>query len=102
MFQYDFESWLILIALGFINVVSTYAKITAYQYERPGFVTLLAYIGLIYAFIGDVFIFHENFAIAELFGILIVLALNLSLVFSKLQICCRKKPERKLKTKTSF
>ena len=62
-------------------MISTYFKIMAYQYERPGFVTLLGYIGLIYAFIGDRFIFDENYAVGELIGILIVLASNLSLVF---------------------
>ena len=31
----------------------------AMQNERSGFITLLGYIGLVYAFLGDIFIFNE-------------------------------------------
>ena len=71
-------------ACGVLNVLALIFKIVAYQNERSGFVTLLGYIGLIYAFLGDTFIFNVSFGAMELIGVLIIFVLNMSLIFSKM------------------
>ena len=38
------------------------------QNERTGFVSMLMYIGLIYAFFGDLFIFNQTFSGYEMLG----------------------------------
>lgn len=71
-------------AAGFINILALLFKIIAFQNERSGFVTLLAYVGLIYAFLGDIFFFKETFGAMELIGVLIIFAFNLVLILSKM------------------
>ena len=73
------------IGCALVNVMALLFKIVAYQNERSGFVTILAYIGLIYGFFGDTFIFKERFGALELIGVIVILVLNLALVCSKMQ-----------------
>lgn len=50
------------------------------QNERPGFVTLVSYVGLVYAFMGDVVLFNETYSWVELGCTGLILSLNLSVV----------------------
>lgn len=50
------------------------------QNERPGFVTLVGYVGLVYAFIGDVVVFGEHFTWVEIVSALVILSLNVTVV----------------------
>lgn len=52
----------------------------AMQNERPGFVTLVGYVGLVYAFIGDIMVFGEQFTWVELVSALVILSLNITVV----------------------
>ena len=52
----------------------------AMQSERSGFVTMLGYIGIVYAFIGDLVIFHQSFGWLEAVGIVVILILNITLL----------------------
>ena len=52
----------------------------AYQNERSGLITLIGYIGLVYAFLGDTFIFDESFVALEIVGVLIILVMNIFLI----------------------
>ena len=45
---------------GLLHNATTYFLAIAMQNERPGFISLLGYIGLVYAFIGDMFVFKET------------------------------------------
>ena len=49
------------------------------QNERPGFVTLVGYVGLVYAFIGDLVLFNETFSWVELGCAAVILSLNLNI-----------------------
>ena len=62
------------------------------QNERPGFVALLGYIGLVYAILCDFFIFGESFGPVELCGISLILIMNLMLIASKM-MSQRNKPK---------
>ena len=48
-------------------------------------ITLLAYIGLIYGFLGDLLIFDESFVAIELVGMAIILILNITLICRKIE-----------------
>ena len=69
----------------------------AMQNERSGFITLLGYIGLVYAFLGDILIFNEKFAWLGLLGISIILLLNISLVVDKMGLGKESQPQPPLK-----
>ena len=70
--------------LSGVNFIGLNCQTIALQNERSGFITLLGYIGLVYAFLGDLFIFKETLEWLELIGILIILTLNVVLVVSKM------------------
>ena len=72
-------------AAGLANSLILLFKIIAYQNERSGFITLLAYVGLIYAFLGDTFLFGEKFGALEIIGVTIIFLLNLALIFYKMR-----------------
>ena len=48
--NYNKEQCLFALGSGALNIGGLFFKIVAYQNERSGFITLLGYIGLIYAF----------------------------------------------------
>ena len=54
------------------------------QNERPGFVALLGYVGLVYAFLSDTLIFDETFNMINLGAISVILCLNLMLIINKI------------------
>ena len=55
------------------------------QNERPGFVTLVSYVGLVYAFIGDTLIFDESYSLRDLLCIVVILTLNVTVVIYNLK-----------------
>ena len=83
MSQYDASAFGFIALLATLAFLSNNALTIAMQSERSGFVTMLGYIGLVYAFFGDIFIFHESFAGLELVGVILILVINLSLVWSR-------------------
>ena len=74
-FDYNGEQYFFMIALSIVNFVGLNCQTIALQNERSGFITLLGYIGLVYAFLGDLIIFDETLAWLELLGILLLLSL---------------------------
>ena len=83
--NYDAEQYMYGLLLGALNMAGLLAKIVAYQNERSGFITMLAYVGLFYAVLGDHFIFHAEFSLLMLLGILVILTLNIALVCLKIK-----------------
>ena len=83
LWEYDAEQWGWTIGACIVNFIGLNCQVIAMQNERSGFITLLGYIGLVYAFLGDLFIFKEEFYWVELLGILIILVLNISLIINK-------------------
>ena len=84
LFSYDSNQYLISAVASIINFGTISCQTIAMQNERPGFVALLGYIGLVYAFLSDTFIFHERFSPLELAGITLILVMNLFLISSKM------------------
>lgn len=46
---------------------------------------MLGYIGLVYAFIGDIVIFNQTFGWFEIIGILVIVILNIALLYTNWQ-----------------
>ena len=82
--EYSGEQYGYTLLLSAVNYFGMNCQTIALQNEKSGFVTLLGYIGLVYAFFGDLFIFKESLAWVELLGILIVLVLNITLICNKI------------------
>ena len=78
--HYNGEQVMYGLLAGMLNILSLVFKIIAYQNERSGFITMLAYIGLVYAFLGDYFIFDEHFSLLAFLGLALILGLNIALV----------------------
>lgn len=55
-------------------------KTTAFLNERPGFITLVGYIGLVYAFMVDTLYLDESFEGLELFGAALILVMNVLVI----------------------
>lgn len=57
--NYDAEQYMFGFLVGSLNIAGLLFKIVAFQNEKSGLITMLAYIGLVYAALGDHFIFNE-------------------------------------------
>jgi drug/metabolite transporter (DMT)-like permease len=52
----------------------------ALQNEKSSFIMLISYTSIIYAFLGDIFIFHSNFSVQELLGVSLIAVVILTIV----------------------
>ena len=68
-------SWMqlavICVASGF-NCIGIVSHTIATQNEKSGFITSIAYVSLIYAFCGDLFIFEQIFSVQETIGVAMI------------------------------
>lgn len=67
----------------------------AAQNERPGFVTLIGYIGLVYAFLGDFLIFSEVPNSLEIAGVCLILFNNIVVICQNMDPPIESKKEQK-------
>ena len=72
------------------NMSALFARTIATQNEKSGLITLISYIGFVYAFLGDTFIFNESYTTLQMCAILIILAFNVALVTQRI---CHDKPQ---------
>ena len=84
LFYYSSEQYAFLLLPGILHSVAVYSLTIAMQNERPALVALLSYMGLVYAFVGNAFIYNQTLFGQELLGISIILTLNITLVFKGL------------------
>ena len=75
---------MMLLTSSFNNFALTFQTI-AMQNERPGFVTLVSYVGLVYAFLLDTIVFSISYTARDLVCICLILSLNLSVVIYNLK-----------------
>ena len=68
-----------------INYIAYGSQTVAMQNDSPAFVTLMAYIGLFYSFLGDTIIFHEQIQALTVVGIVLILGMNVWMVVAKLK-----------------
>ena len=85
--------WMLLITT--MNFSAFCAQTIASQNERSGYVTLLGYIGLVCSFLGDYFAFHEVPNGLEVFGVCLILLINIVLICNNWDtISASKEPSR--------
>ena len=68
---------------GFINMLGLATKTIAYANERPGLITMVGYIGLVYGFLVDVLYLKESFTVLEIVGVVLILVANVTVICSK-------------------
>ena len=78
--HYSWEAWSMTLAACLFNNFALSFQTIAMQNERPGFVTLVSYVGLVYAFAGDLVFFGETYTFRDLICILVILSLNVAVV----------------------
>ena len=84
LMDYDKEQYVAALVPGIFYTGAVFSLTIAMQNERPGFVALLGYMGLVYTLIGDTIIHSQTLFGQELLGISIILTLNVTLVFKGL------------------
>ena len=84
LLHYNKEQYLAALLPGILHAGAIYSLTIAMQNERPGFVALIGYMGIVYAFVGDAFIYSQTLYGHEMLGISILVALNATLVFRRL------------------
>mmetsp|Transcript_31412 Transcript_31412/g.41607 ORF Transcript_31412/g.41607 Transcript_31412/m.41607 type:complete len:111 (-) Transcript_31412:24-356(-) len=77
------DQLLLCILAGVINLIQLAFKVIAYQNERPGLITIIGYIGLLYGFLVDTFLMDEKFTGFEFLGVLIILVMNIIVIGCK-------------------
>ena len=80
LFSLSSEQFVICLILGLINILGMMFKTTAFLYERSGFITLVGYIGLVYAFLVDTLYLDVSFEGLELFAAALILIMNVLVI----------------------
>ena len=62
LWHYTGEQYSILLGLSAFNTVAMFFNTRALQLESSGFITTINQMGIVYAFLGDIFLFHFQFS----------------------------------------
>ena len=83
IFKLDWNQifWCLLCSL--VNSILLASKTIAYANERPGLITMVGYIGLVYGFLVDTLYLEESFTALEIVGVVLILAANVTVICSK-------------------
>lgn len=97
IFNYDGEQFLWIIITATFNLIALVGKTISNQNEKSGLITMFSYVGIVYACLGDIFIFHQKLNWLEWFGVgiiaLTVISLTLYLLFIKAKKAEAPKPQ---------
>lgn len=93
---YSSDQILFAIGVTLISLIGQVCATIANQNEKSGVITLIGYVGLIYNFMADKLIFHQQFAIVELASVLVLLALNVAVVINRLKGSFPKKSDENI------
>ena len=88
-FHFDQQIYLLMIAGVAFDTLGVNSQTIAFQSDSSGFVALLGYISVVYAYISDTLIFHETFSWIELLAAIIILSVIVGT--SVFKICQTKK-----------
>jgi drug/metabolite transporter (DMT)-like permease len=81
---YSWQVWMLMLAASLANSFGLQFNTVANQNERPGFIMIIGYIGIVYAFLGDIFIFDSTFNTIALIGVTITFICTAFLMVYKL------------------
>ena len=84
-FYYDGEQILFLVGTGVFSALNLTCLVIAYQNDGSAFVSLLAYIALVYAFLADITIFKLTFVAMEISGAAVITFFNVFTIWYKMK-----------------
>ena len=82
--SYRGEQYVWCFIVGLASYLTIFCRITSYMHEKSGLITLLAFIGIVYGFMGDIFLFNESFQTLELVASAVILVVNIMLIATML------------------
>ena len=69
-----------MILASSVSTFSLVCNIVAAQNEKTAIIQMIGYISLIYAFLGDFFIFDVEMTILQVLGVIVVLIFSISMI----------------------
>ena len=85
IFNYDTKVYMLMLAATFFDSVAVNAVTIAFQSDSSGFVALIGYMVILYAFMADSLILHEDFAWIEIVAALVILAVTVGTSIVKIR-----------------
>ena len=85
IFTYTGAVYGLMMAATLFDSLSVNAMTVAFQSDSSGFVALISYVSILYAFIADRLIFHESFSWLELVAAILILVITVLTSFYKLR-----------------
>ena len=98
-FNYDAQIYLLIVAATVFDSLAVNAVTIAFQSDSSGFVALISYINILYAFVADRVIFHESFSWIELVAALLILMVTVGTSIYKI---CESNKAKALLNNDSF
>ena len=94
IFHYDSSIYLLLLGAALFDTITVNSVTIAFQSDSSGFVSLISYISIVYAFIADMLIFNESFSTIELVAALTILTVTVATAAYKIREGKRAKLQR--------
>ena len=85
LFYYNQSQYKNLVFTGIFSALNLTCLVIAYQNDKSATVSLLAYIGLVYAIFADLVIFNQTFVPMEIAGAAIITFFNLFTIWYKMR-----------------
>ena len=85
LFHYDKDVYLLMLGATLFDSLTVNSVTIAYQSDSSGFVALISYVGILYAFASDQIIFHESFTILELLAAIVILVVTVCMSVYKIR-----------------
>ena len=76
--NYDSRVYLLMVGATVFDTLAVIAQTRAFQSDSSGFVALIGYVAVLYSFLADQVIFHEQFYWLELVAALVILLVTVS------------------------
>ena len=85
-FSYSRDQYLKMLVAVMFDTIGVNCMTIAYQSDGSGFVSLLSYISIVYAFVGDLIIFNEIFTIIQILCSFTILGIIVGVSVAKLKL----------------
>ena len=76
LFSYDLETYGLILAATLFDTLAVNSQTIAFMSGSSGFVSLISYVSVLYAFLSDCLIFHESFTWIQLLASAIILSVT--------------------------
>lgn len=90
----EFDQFLWCVLTGICNTLQLGFKTVAFANERSGLITMIGYVGLVYAFLADTFYLGETITVLELIGVALIFSINVIVIY------CNQKQDNQDKSKS--